>query len=186
MIAWWIWLGRQIAGDTALGVRLAPAFAGALTALLTSTWRASRASGDRTAARAGVWLSATVLMGLAGQMAVPDAPGTLFWTAALCCASAPVRGHGAWWLAAGSRGGPRLLVEILGAVPGARRADLAALTPQGRRQLRSPWPWLAAVVALAVFAPNIAWNASHGWMTFTKQFGRARRRAARAWAIWPS
>ena len=24
MIAWWIWLGRQIAGDTALGVRLLP------------------------------------------------------------------------------------------------------------------------------------------------------------------
>jgi hypothetical protein len=46
-------------------------------------------------------------------------------------------------------------------------------TRQGRDALKGPWPWLAALVAGAVFAPNIAWNAEHGWMTFAKQFGRA-------------
>jgi hypothetical protein len=30
------------------------------------------------------------------------------------------------------------------------------------------------VIAAAVFAPNIAWNAAHGWLTFAKQFGRVR------------
>ena len=43
--------------------------------------------------------------------------------------------------------------------------------------LRTPWPWLAALVAGAVFAPNVAWNAQHAWMTFDKQFGRARAEA---------
>jgi len=38
--------------------------------------------------------------------------------------------------------------------------------------LRTPWPWLGALVAAAVFAPNVAWNADHGWLTFAKQFGR--------------
>jgi hypothetical protein len=49
-----------------------------------------------------------------------------------------------------------------------------ALSPQGRRALRTPLPWLAAVIAVAVYAPNVAWNAGHGWVTFDKQFGRAR------------
>jgi hypothetical protein len=54
-----------------------------------------------------------------------------------------------------------------------------ATTREGRRRLATPWPWGAALVAIAVFAPNIAWNAAHGWLTFDKQFGRA---AVVSWA----
>jgi hypothetical protein len=32
---------------------------------------------------------------------------------------------------------------------------------------------MAAAIAIAVFATNVAWNATHGWITFAKQFGRA-------------
>lgn len=42
----------------------------------------------------------------------------------------------------------------------------------GVAELKRPWPWLAAALALLAFAPNVAWNASHGWLTFDKQFGR--------------
>jgi hypothetical protein len=38
--------------------------------------------------------------------------------------------------------------------------------------LLTPGPWLAALVAVALFSLNIAWNAEHHWLTFTKQFGR--------------
>ena len=38
--------------------------------------------------------------------------------------------------------------------------------------LRTPWPWLAAVIAAGVFSLNVAWNAEHHWATFAKQFGR--------------
>ncbi|MEP6968511.1 MAG: glycosyltransferase family 39 protein, partial [Pseudomonadota bacterium] len=34
MIAWWIWLGRRLLGDTPLGVRIGPIVAGALTTAL--------------------------------------------------------------------------------------------------------------------------------------------------------
>jgi len=30
-------------------------------------------------------------------------------------------------------------------------------------ELRSPGPWLAAVLALVLWAPNLAWDATHGW-----------------------
>jgi hypothetical protein len=32
-----------------------------------------------------------------------------------------------------------------------------------RVALRSPWPWLGGLLALAVWAPNLVWQASHGW-----------------------
>src|ERR1700722_3986417 len=173
MIAWWIWAGRQIAGDTALGVRLLPIVSAGLTTLLTFDLARTLGYGERIAARAGIWLNATVLLGLGGQLAVPDQPNVLFWTAALCCAVRAVSGRGGWWwLAAGALAGLDCLSKYsaLFLAPGL----LLWLLPSadGRRALRTPWPWLAAVIALAVFAPNIAWNADHGWMTFAKQFGR--------------
>src|SRR5207249_1136821 len=38
------------------------------------------------------------------------------------------------------------------------------LTPQ-RRWLRTPWPWLAGLIALALFAPHLVWQAQNGWPT---------------------
>ena len=172
MIAWWIWAGRQLAGDTALGVRLLPILAATVTTLLTFDLARTLGFSERIAARAGVWLNVTVLMGLGGQLAVPDQPNTLFWTAALCCAVRAVAGRPAWWLGAGALAGLACLSKYsaLFLAPGVLL--WLALTPEGRRTLCTPWPWLAAAIALVVFAPNIAWNASHGWMTFAKQFGR--------------
>src|SRR6185437_13129594 len=74
MIAWWIWAGRQIAGDTPLGVRLLPILAAGVTTLLTFDLARALGFSECVAARAGVWLNATVLMGLGGQLAVPDQP----------------------------------------------------------------------------------------------------------------
>src|SRR6202042_926200 len=46
-------------------------------------------------------------------------------------------------------------------------------TPSLRRWLISPALLAGLAVALAIFAPFIAWNAAHGWATFAKQLGRA-------------
>jgi 4-amino-4-deoxy-L-arabinose transferase-like glycosyltransferase len=171
MIAWCVWLGRAVAGDTPLGVRLTPVLAAAITSLLTFDLARVAGLGDRVAARAGIWLNATVLMGLGGQLAVPDAPNTLFWTAALCCAFRATR-RPAWWLAAGVAAGLACLSKYSALFLAPGLLLWLALTPDGRRRLATPWPWLAAVIAIAIFAPNIAWNAEHGWLTFAKQFGR--------------
>src|SRR5690348_1762175 len=74
MIAWWVWAGRQIAGDNALGVRLAPVIGTALTTWLTYDAARQAALSERIALRAAIWLNATLLIGLGGAMAVPDGP----------------------------------------------------------------------------------------------------------------
>lgn len=42
-----------------------------------------------------------------------------------------------------------------------------ALTPEIRRQLRSPWVWAGAGVALLLWAPNLWWQAEHDWPQLT-------------------
>jgi hypothetical protein len=44
--------------------------------------------------------------------------------------------------------------------------------PSLRVWLRRPAPWLAALAALAVFAPVLVWNAGHEWVSFARQGGR--------------
>jgi 4-amino-4-deoxy-L-arabinose transferase-like glycosyltransferase len=174
MIAWWIWLGRHLVGDSPLGVRLIPTLGTAATSLVVFDLARLMGLGERTAARAGIWLNATILVGLGGELAVPDVPTALFWTSALWSAFRAINGRGAWWLAAGAAAGLGCLSKYsaLFLAPGV--LIWLALSADGRRALRTPWPWLAVVIALAIFAPNVAWNAQHGWVTFAKQFGRVR------------
>jgi 4-amino-4-deoxy-L-arabinose transferase-like glycosyltransferase len=174
LIAWQTWLGRQIAGDSPLGVRLIPTFETAATSLIVFDLARLMGLGERVSARAGVWLNATLLVGFGGQLAVPDVPNALFWVATLWCAFRAIRGHGAWWLAAGVTAGLACLSKYSALFLAPGLLLWLALSADGRRQLRTPWPWLAAGVAAVVFAPNIAWNAAHGWLTFAKQFGRVR------------
>src|SRR6195952_2694207 len=48
------------------------------------------------------------------------------------------------------------------------------LVPDWRRRwLTSPYPWFAALIALAVFSPVLIWNAQHDWASFKFQFVRA-------------
>jgi hypothetical protein len=35
-----------------------------------------------------------------------------------------------------------------------------------RPELRTPWPWLAGLVAAAMWVPNLLWQARHGWPVF--------------------
>ena len=78
-----------------------------------------------------------------------------------------------WWLAAGLFAGLALLSKFTAImlVP----AVLAfVLVPDWRRRwLFSPYPWLAALIALIVFSPVLIWNAEHDWASFRFQFVRA-------------
>jgi 4-amino-4-deoxy-L-arabinose transferase-like glycosyltransferase len=179
MVAWLIWAGRQVAGDTPLGVRLMSILATTLTSLLAFDLARVAGLGKRVAVRGAIWLSATFLVGIGGVLAVPDAANALFWTAALCCAFRTLRGHPAWWLGVGLASGLACLSKYSALFLAPGLLLWLATTSKGRRALATPWPWLAALIAGAVFAPNVAWNAAHGWLTFDKQFGRA---AVGGWA----
>ena len=78
-----------------------------------------------------------------------------------------------WWLAAGVFAGLALLSKFTAVmlVP----AVLAFMLVPGwrRRWLASPYPWFAALIAVAVFLPVLIWNAGHDWASFRFQLVRA-------------
>jgi len=173
MISWWIWLGRAVAGDTALGVRLPAILAAAAGGLLVFDLARLAGADERTARRAGVWFNAMPLVTAGGFLAVPDAPASLFWILTLWSAlKARRRGGAAWWIAAGAAGGLAALSKYSALFLGPGVFMWLAWTPDGRARLRTAGPWLAALIAAAIFGLNVAWNADHHWLTFAKQFGR--------------
>ena len=72
-------------------------------------------------------------------------------------------GNPRWWLAAGLFAGLALLSKFTAIM--LLPAVLAfAFVPEWRRRwLLSPYPWLAALIAVVVFLPALIWNAQHDW-----------------------
>jgi len=174
MIAWFIRFGTAIFGDTNLGVR----FAGIVAMLVTQLLLADivrRVTRDMSAIVFAVLMpEAALYYGLLMAKVAPDVALIPFavamvWSLVRLAESKDER----WWLAAGLFGGLSLLSKftIILMLP----AVLAfMLVPDWRlRQLRSPYPWLAALIALAVFSPVLIWNYQHDWASFRFQSVRA-------------
>ena len=79
--------------------------------------------------------------------------------------AAAASGSWAWWLLAGAAAGLGLLTKYTMVIFALSVLLHLALTPPLRRHLRSPRLYLAMALALLVFAPNLWWNAQHGWPT---------------------
>lgn len=171
MTAWWIWTGIKIAGDTALGVRLLPTAASLAATLLVFDLGQRLGVAGRSGLTAAILYNAALTVGAGAILAVPDTAASLFWAVALW-ALARTREQAAFWLCAGAAAGLACLSKYsaLFLAPGVLL--WLASTPQGRKTLLTPWPWLAAAIAAVLFGLNVAWNAQHHWLTFAKQFGR--------------
>lgn len=173
MVAWWIAAGRSLFGDTALGARLLAVLATTLTSFLIYGVARECHLSYSTASLAAVWYNATLLVGFGGQLIVPDGPSTLFWTLTLFSLLRTRRGSNVWWLAAGLAAGLAVLSKYsaLFIAPGC--VLWLTTSNEGRRKLSSPWPWLCAAIAVMIASTNVLWNATHHWVSFEKQFGRA-------------
>jgi 4-amino-4-deoxy-L-arabinose transferase-like glycosyltransferase len=168
-------LGTMIAGDTELGVRLV-----SILLALPMSWAVYRTAailfgGIRVAATATILLNVTLMAAVGTLIVTPDAPLLVASSFVLFfLAKVLETGRGAWWLAVGAAVGAALLSKYTALFLGPAILIWLVIVPKLRRWLISPWPYLGALVALAVFSPVILWNADHHWVSFIKQIGRAR------------
>jgi hypothetical protein len=175
MVAVVIRLGTMIAGDTELGVRLV-----SILLALPMSWAVYRAAtiligGRRVAATATILLNVTLMAAVGTMIVTPDAPLLVASSFVLFfLAKVLETGRGAWWLAVGAAVGAALTSKYTALFFGPAILIWLVSVPKLRRWLISPWPYLGGVVSAAIFAPVILWNADHHWVSFLKQFGRAR------------
>ena len=182
MIAWFIRFGTAIFGDTNLGVR----FAGILAMLVTQLLLADivrRVTHDfRAVVFAVLMPEAALYYGLLMAKVSPDTALIPFAVAMLW---ALVRlnesGDGRWWLAAGVFAGLSLLSKFTAVMLFPAVAAFMLVPPWRRRWLSSPYPWAAALIAIAVFSPVLIWNAGHDWASFRFQLVRATATHELSW-----
>ncbi len=180
MCAWWMALSVRLLGESQLALRL-PAIlsSAALGGVLYSIGKRlySPAVGVLTAVAA----NATVLFGLGAVVMTPDVPLVLFWAAALrvLCELVLPDGLGpgrlGWrWYLLGLLCGCGLLSKYTAALLPLQVLGTALVTRRGREALRTPHPYAACLLMLAVFSPVLLWNHAHAWASFAFQTtGRA-------------
>ena len=177
-LSWWLSAGAaRLAGSEAGWVVRLPFVA--LFAL--STWLMFRLTDALFGARAGAWAAAALNLSpvfavAAGGWVLPDGPlDCALLVAGLCLVRAlPARGPAwGWWLGAGLAAGLALLSKYSAGLVLAGAFLYLLTQPTHRAWLRRPQPYVAAVLALAAFAPALVWNAEHGWASFAFQGARA-------------
>ncbi|MFZ2157474.1 MAG: glycosyltransferase family 39 protein [Bradyrhizobium sp.] len=174
VIAWFIRFGTAIFGDTNLGVR----FAGILAMLVTQLLLADivrRVTHDvRAVALALLMPEAALYYGLLMAKVSPDVALIPFAVAMIWALVRLTESNDArWWLAAGVFAGLALSSKFT-AVMLLPAVAAFMLVPKWRgRWLASPYPWLAALIAVVVFLPVLIWNYQHDWASFRFQLVRA-------------
>jgi 4-amino-4-deoxy-L-arabinose transferase-like glycosyltransferase len=162
-------------GDSLLALRIPALIAGVATVYLTAAM-ARHLGGDRRAQ----WLAALSItcadffLGASGLFQTVSFD-ILAWALALYAlvrlvASSEPR----WWLAIGGAVGVGMLTKFTTPALVAGLAVATVATPL-RRDLRTPWPWAGAVIALAIAAPNLVWQATHDWASVSFLRGQNAR-----------
>jgi hypothetical protein len=156
---------RALLGDSLVALRLLPALSGAATILLIGLivpalggGRVAQALACLCGVLAPVWLAVDHFYSM-------NAFDTFFWSlSAWLLLRALDDGRLSWWAALGVALGLGLLNKTSMLWFGGGLAVGLVVTPH-RRLIATPGPWLAAAIALVLFAPHVAWQWVTGWPT---------------------
>ena len=163
LIALLAWISHHLLGNTIVSLRLMPVLAGTAVVFLTGVL-----AGELGGGKFAQFLAAASLLCATAYLAFDsffsmNAFEPLFW---LVCAWMVVRilkgASPKLWLAFGAVAGVGLENKHTMLVFGF--ALVAGLLLAGEQRLfRSPWIWIAALLALVILLPNLLWEAHHGW-----------------------
>jgi Dolichyl-phosphate-mannose-protein mannosyltransferase len=163
LIALFAWISHHLLGNSMVSLRLMPVLAGAAAIFLTGVL-ARELGGGRFAQflAAASLLCATAYLAFDSFFSM-NAFEPLFWVVCAWIAVRIVKGAPArWWLGFGAVAGVGLENKYTMLVFGF--ALVAGLVLAGEwRIFRSPWIWAGGFLALVIFAPNLLWEARHGW-----------------------
>ena len=172
-VAAWIWMSTSLFGASEAGTRALGALATAAGSLAIYVIALDLFGDRQKGALAALIWNACPLIGVGAILVTPDTPLMFGWTMALWALARLYRtGDWRWWLVVGLAAGLALEAKYTALFLGPGLLLAMLVVPELRRWWWHPAPYVGGAIALAVFLPNIVWNARHGWQTFVKQFGR--------------
>ena len=182
LIAYTQFLGTNLWGDTAFGVRFfSPLIAAAMSLALLQFFA------REVNARAGFFLllaiTATPLLGGGAVLMTVDPLSVLFWTLAMLSGwrAAQEKGGTRDWCLVGLWMGLGFLSKYTELFQWLCWALFFVLWAPARKQLRRPGPYLALLINLVFAVPVLIWNAQHQWITVTHVAEAAG--AGKAWRL---
>lgn len=169
MVAWLIWAGTRLFGETEFGVR-AFAWAGWFVTAYFSFALAKQLFGRSVAYVTLALVAALPFYFATGTVITPDAPLTAFWAGALYFLERALRGgqRRAWW-GVGLFIGLGMLSKYTIALLGPAGLLFMLVDRRSRAWFARPEPYVAGAIALAVFSPVIIWNVRNGFASFAFQ-----------------
>jgi len=165
MVPWLAGLTTSVFGDSLVMLRLPAILAGAATMWLTILLARRFGANAYGQALAGIaLLLAPVYLRMHAMLDIV-AFEPLFWTVAAFLIADLIDGADKKrWLLVGLVAGLGLLNKHTMLLWGFGVGVGMLVTPL-RAHLKTPWPWLGAVVALLIASPNLRWQSEHDWAT---------------------
>lgn len=115
-------------------------------------------------------LNFTLAYEVYGVVSAPDSPLLAAWVATVWAIwNVSQTGKHRWWYAAGVFLGLSFLAKYSAILLVPIVLLYLVVSPKQRRWLATPHPYLACLVALAVFSPVLIWNAQNEWVSFAFQ-----------------
>jgi Dolichyl-phosphate-mannose-protein mannosyltransferase len=153
----------DVLGVSPTAIRIVPALAGGAIVIAAARLAALFGAGRLGRVLAALATACAPVVLAAMHIGNTTPPELLAWAAVLVCVgTALLRDQPRWWLGAGVAAGVglednNLMVLLLIGLA------LGILVSQHRPVLRTRWPWLGAGIAAVIWAPNVIWQATHGW-----------------------
>jgi hypothetical protein len=153
----------DVLGVTPTAVRIVPALAGGAVVVLAARFAALFGAGTPGRVIAALLTACTPVLLSSDHLGNTTPLDLLTWpVVALCVAVALLRGRPRWWLGGGVAAGiglenDNLMLLLLVCLA------LGILASKYRPVLGTLWPWLGAGIAAVLWAPNVVWQATHGW-----------------------
>ncbi|UCD81596.1 MAG: glycosyltransferase family 39 protein [Desulfobacterales bacterium] len=160
-------------GDSVFFVRLGPVLCSVISLILLRYLALALYRDERVALWAMLLLHLMPYQHLLLVGLLPDAVLNIFWCGTLLAVWRALQtGKWSMWILAGLLFGGALLSKYHAVLLALCLLGYFITSPEHRFWLRRIQPYVAVVLGLAVFGPNIIWNVRHGWISYAYQLGQ--------------